>query len=249
MRKEWKFSKITMILNCEKFKICSFKYPFLHTNMYIIGKEEMLVVDPNISDDARNYVFKCKPSKMIILLTHEHSDHINGVPYYQNEYSAKVICTKHAKDSIAVAKNNRPKSLLPLINEYNEAEIKFLYQKIGLFSIVPDESFEGSIEFDFHGHEIQAVSLPGHAKGACCIFFDKKYAFTGDYMIPNVPVILRYPGCSKKAFYDNTLPFLLSIRDDYVIMPGHGEPYIKRNSEYVRDGCWKVNKFLLDDTE
>ena len=73
--------------------------------------------------------------------------------------------------------------------------------------------------------------------GSSVIIFDNTYAFTGDYMIPDTPIILRFPGGSKTLYMQKTESFLLGLEDDLMIMPGHGEPCLRRDLVY-QHGCF-----------
>ena len=48
--------------------------------------------------------------------------------------------------------------------------------------------------------------------------------FTGDSLVNGHDVITRFPSGSKKVFRETAEPYLMSLPDDLVIFPGHGDP-------------------------
>ena len=48
--------------------------------------------------------------------------------------------------------------------------------------------------------------------------------FTGDSLVNGHDVITRFPTGSKKVFRETTEPYLRSLPDDVIILPGHGDP-------------------------
>ena len=51
--------------------------------------------------------------------------------------------------------------------------------------------------------------------------------FTGDSLVNGYDTITRLPGGSKKDFNSITKPYLDSLSDDTLIMPGHGDWALK----------------------
>lgn len=197
--------------------------PYMEANMYIcIEGTAALIVDPHSSKEALKYLQSNKVKTVTVLLTHEHFDHISGVPWLKDSYPTKVICQSKCGESIAVPRKNRPLALLLMRTEKNFDKLMAFYESFSLYAIVPDIIFDDQYVFCWQGHDIRIQSLPGHSLGSVAISFDEQYLFTGDYMIPDEPVILRYPGGSREAYEQYTLPYLLTVPKEKIIMPGHG---------------------------
>lgn len=204
-----------------------FKFEPVNSNMYIIIIcNNAIVIDPVHSQEAIDYLNKKNIVNVLILLTHEHYDHTNGIPNLINNYNCKIIC--HSKCGIALekGKNNRPIIIASMIMSNLVSDLSFSIDKLpSNYFVTPDETFEVMKEFFWKGYLIRMVSTPGHTSGSCCIEFDNKYVFTGDTLILNEKVITRFPTGSKEEFKNITLPYLNSLHSNYIIMPGHGNQF------------------------
>lgn len=209
---------------------------YSESNMYLmVENKEALLVDPHPSDEAVRYLDSEGVKKIYIMLTHEHFDHTSGVNWFRNMFDTQVICHNKCAESISIAKNNRPFVFFPMVENKTEAEkqeILAFYDALPAETIESDVVFDDNFDFDWQGHHIYMRYCPGHSMGSSVILFDDSNAFTGDYMIPDVPVILRFPGGSKELYRSKTLSFLLDLDDNLMIMPGHGEPCLRKGLAY-----------------
>ena len=210
-------------------KISRFVMRYTESNMYVcIEENKALLVDPHPSEDALELLRNHEVGNVTILLTHEHFDHTSGVNWFRERYPIKLICQQRSAESIGVAKNNRPFVFFPMVEDKSEKERKEIlafYDALPSDAIQADVTFEEACGFFWRGHRLYLRSCPGHSMGSTLIYFDDVYVFSGDYMIPGTPVILRFPGGSKKLYQNNTLPYLLALDEGCVILPGHGKPY------------------------
>ncbi|WP_074515502.1 MBL fold metallo-hydrolase [Selenomonas sp. WCT3] len=214
---------------------------YSESNMYLlVENHEALIIDPHKSMEALAVLREKGVKHIHILLTHEHFDHVTGVNWLKEQFNTTVICQKKCAESIAVAKNNRPFVFFPMVEDKTEQEKREI---ISFFDALPADAIKADItfaeEYDFtwQGHEIKLVSCPGHSPGSTLINFDNIHVFTGDYVIPNTPVILRFPGGDKEIYRKKTLPVLLGMSDDLMMMPGHGEPCLRGSLTY-ECGCF-----------
>ncbi|WP_295270344.1 MBL fold metallo-hydrolase [Selenomonas sp.] len=175
---------------------------------------------------------------MTILLTHEHPDHTAGVPALRREFSVNLICQRECARRIMEKRNNRLLALLPLARQGKRKEISFYYHACPSETILADETFDREKRFQWHEHSVFMQAWPGHSPGSCGIKVDENCIFTGDAMIPDSKVILRYPGASVEAYKHRTLPKLLSISEQTRIFPGHGMPCQYRELQY-REGMFQ----------
>lgn len=75
------------------------KYVFdvIDSNMYVcIEDEQALIIDPFKSKTVKNRLFENGVKKVIIILTHEHIDHISGANYYE-EFDSIVYAGEECK--------------------------------------------------------------------------------------------------------------------------------------------------------
>ncbi len=215
---------------------------YSESNMYILmDGNNALIIDPNISHEALEILRQNGVCQLHIILTHEHFDHASGVNWYKQRFETKIICQRKCAERIIDAKNNRPFVFFPMVENRTEEEKKAIlsfYDALPTDAIEVDIIFDDYFSFEWRRHNIFIKSCPGHSPGSSVVIIDDEYAFTGDYMIPNVPVILRFPGGSKTIYNEKTLPFLLGLKKNMVIMPGHGNSYLRKNC-YYRDGVFK----------
>ena len=206
-------------------EINRFEMDYIKSNMYLLLENgNALIVDPNKSSSAISFYDNNVINKVTVILTHEHFDHTTGVNILYDRYDTEVICTVECSKSIADMKCNRPMALMGLIGEYSKEEIMSAYRAIGKYSCKSDVTFTGNMNLEWNGHKLKLLATPGHSKGSCCIEMDDKFIFTGDSLVPEEQVITGFPGGSDDEYVNKTLPFLLTISSDKIIMPGHGSP-------------------------
>lgn len=215
--------------------------PYMESNMYVlVDGAEALVIDPGLSTKLLSSFNELGVQRVTVLLTHEHFDHISGMIALIKNFSTVLVCQRECASSIAVAKNNRPLTLLQKLTKENRSKIMDFYKLFSVQPVYADVEFDREYSFFWKGHCIRMLSMPGHSPGSTIIVFDASYIFTGDYMIPNEAVILRYPGGSHDLYEQCTLPYLLAIKDDKIIMPGHGKSYCRKMMIY-RNGIFYRN--------
>lgn len=201
-----------------------FQWNFIDSNMYVLIKDDSaLVIDPIITEETTKFWSTKNISKVLILLTHEHFDHINGLNWLRDRFACEVIANKSCSYNIELkSKNLSDKSNVLLM--FN-TEIKTRGIEIMPFSCKPaDLVFEDRKALVWKNHEIELITTPGHSSGSICVLFDKKYMFTGDTLL-DVPTITRLPGGNRKDFAQTTLPFFYGLAGKNIwVYPGHGNP-------------------------
>ena len=221
--------------------IYKFASKFIDANAYVLlENQDALVIDPNEAPELEDFLREKAPEKMVILLTHEHIDHVIGVPKLQKMYDATVICQKQCAEFVADCRKNQP-SLILVALEYRDdkngtksaQEYRQLVDGVFPFSVAASESFDESFSFVWQGREVFCRRCRGHSPGSCCIVLDKKIVFTGDSLIWGYPVITRFPGGSKKDYLTETKPFLDSLSDDMLVLAGHGKSFRIEESRRV----------------
>lgn len=203
----------------------------LGSNMYIVIEEgRAIVIDP-----CRNTEMPDKIMPELILLTHEHYDHISGVNAWKKKYKVPVLCSKKCNERIQSEKKNMAR--------YFEA---FCGLQIGLDNRIPDdfdpsyeceadEVFENDYDFIWMGHSIRLILLPGHSPGSIGILIDNNL-FSGDCIFINQETTLKFPGGSEKEWHNISLPKIRSLPEDTFVYPGHFECFrLIEWKEYGKD--------------
>jgi hydroxyacylglutathione hydrolase len=179
--------------------IKSYSFYPIDAKMYLLVENHRAVIlDPCVSEEAKEYLQSENVEEIIVLLTHEHYDHISGINWLRESFKrTKVICSEACGAALGKPHKN--------LSEYYEI-------------------FNGKKEWNFESHKIVMQETPGHSKGSICILVDEKILFSGDTLVTGHETILRLPGGSKKDFAGITLPYLESLDREIMVYPGHGEP-------------------------
>ena len=213
-------------------------YAPVKSNMFILlSDNEAVVFDPNIDEELID-LFKEKSIKDVhILLTHGHYDHISGVEWLKEKTGAKVFC--HARCADRLANSKRPLSRLVAMvlatedkkdGGHRYQDFKESYKP---FTIVADNTFEKEVDIQLGEYEFKVISTPGHSEGSACYMLCGKMVFTGDTLLQNDPVILKFPGGNAGDYEKLTLPYLKKLSKDSIIMPGHGDPFVLKDTNNI----------------
>ncbi len=200
-------------------------YKEINSRMYIfIGEGRALIVDPCISEETVDFFKAERISHLLIILTHEHYDHISGVNYLRERFDTEVIAsTTCAKMTISPRKNQAQyfRALMRILNK-NTDLLEYYDEN---YSCEVDETFDGEYIFNWQQHTLQLTETPGHSEGSICILVDNEIVFTGDSLV-NVAgekIIVKGMGSSREDYLEKTTPYLQSLPDKVIVFPGHGD--------------------------
>ena len=184
-----------------------------------------MIIVPCVSEDALHNLTKQQAAQILLLLTHEHYDHISGVNWLREHFeNVNVLCSKPCAEAIPNPHKNHAAYSNAL---YMDKQMDKTLEEYGWemdYSCHADDTFEGEMEFDWEGHHFYLMQTPGHSPGSICIIMDNKILFSGDSLVTGHPTITRLPGGSKKMYQEITIPFLKSLDSEMMVYPGHGEP-------------------------
>lgn len=223
-------------------RIQRYIFPYIDSNMYILAENgEALVIDPHISSEADRYLKENHVGKVTIVLTHEHFDHICGVPWFREHYNTNVICQQEAVDPKRQKHFCRPLVVSLVLADRGEYDkIKKLeeeYPAVGL--LTAERTYEEEAEISWQGHTIHMEHLPGHSPGSSLVTMDGTCVFTGDSLIPGVETTLRWPFSDAKIYRERAAPRLLQIAEKCMICPGHRD-MVKMSSLVYRQNIFCI---------
>lgn len=207
-------------------------YEHINSNMYVlIAGSEALIIDPHKNEGLTELLKSKEINKVTILLTHEHHDHTTGVYWYQENFESTLICQQNAAEYIARRQYLRPTLIAFILGEEDRINGTCIYEDFKK-SFVPrqyyaDITYEERYTLNRNDYIFEFYHIPGHSAGSSLILLNGKYAFTGDSLLKDLPIIIRFPGSNKDEYLKVTYPLLNHLlTSDMTILPGHGKPFV-----------------------
>lgn len=229
-------------------KIYVYAMPVLDSRMYILINDEdaksALIIDPLYSKDAVSVIQNL--SHVTVLLTHSHYDHISGVNWLRELTSCTVFCSQKCAAKISNPNQNFAAFSTALIIGKTEEEQARCMEFFEMdYACRADKTFNQETSFDFGRYHINIRYTPGHSDCSQCIELTTRknnnngthnnqkelspeIIFTGDSLVNGHEVITRLPSGNRKQYTEITRPYLESLPEDALIMPGHGDWGMKK---------------------
>jgi glyoxylase-like metal-dependent hydrolase (beta-lactamase superfamily II)/8-oxo-dGTP pyrophosphatase MutT (NUDIX family) len=163
------------------------------TNTYLVGSDELAVIDPGPAIDAHVQAVLAAGAGRIrwILCTHTHIDH-----------SPAAAALKAATGAVLIG---RPAPAHPGQDH----------------AFAPDLVMAHGDRFMFGGLTLRALHTPGHASNHLCYMLENtRMLFTGDHVMQGSTVVINPPDGDMRA-YLASLELLLA-EDVLILAPGHG---------------------------
>jgi len=163
------------------------------TNTYLVGKEEITVIDPGpaMPEHIENIAKACGDDIKQILVTHTHPDHSPGAKLLHQRTAAPVMgmYAKHKQNQDKTFKANR------VLTDGDEIK-----------------------EFEYN---LKVIHTPGHASNHLCFYLEEEnLIFSGDHIMEGSTVVIGPPDGNMKEYLDS-LEKLKPFEAD-LLAPGHG---------------------------
>lgn len=208
-------------------KIITFTTPLLDQNMYIIQEDaHCIVIDPYFDEN----IAKILEDKIVdlLLVTHEHYDHISGVNRFKELFGCKLIANSKCNRNLQKPTKN--------FSKYFEAYYEFqadlkkpAFPFESNYACIADIIFEGNTCIEWRSNLIYLKEVPGHSEGGNFIFLNNKILFSGDLLIDESIPASKFPGGNSKDFKEIAIPYINSLSPDIIVYPGHGEKFVLEN--------------------
>ena len=181
-------------------------FTFKGTNTYIVGKNELALIDPGPSDPAHlKAILETIGSRRLshILITHTHRDHTDGLPALLATTGSKTAGFGRR------ARERGSQRTSPSGSEFVDQDF------------TPDVALAHGDCLTGDGWALTAVHTPGHAPDHLCLALEGTgVLFSGDHVMGwNTSVIAPPEG--NMGDYLRALELLMG-RSDRVYYPGHG---------------------------
>ena len=192
----------------------------LMANCYLVIDEESkkgFIVDPGGFDQVLRKTIDDETIELVyIILTHGHSDHIEGVPEYKRLFpDAKVVC----------AEDERPMLADPHLNFTG-------FMGRGGLSLEPDVTVKEGDLITVGNMSFKVLMTPGHTPGGMCLY-GEGVLFSGDTLFRASIGRTDFPGGSYGQIIDSIQRKLFVLPDETRVFPGHeGETTIGYEKKY-----------------
>lgn len=183
----------------------------LHCNCSIIGDEstrEAMVIDPGDDvDGVLSLIEKHNLQVKQIVITHAHIDHVGGAMKLRAATGAPL-----------------------LLNQNDYDLLKMLDVQATWIGVAPpgkveiDRSVTTGETVSAGSHSAQILHTPGHTEGSICLYFEpEKKLIAGDTLFAGSIGRTDLPGGSMQKIMRSLHDTVLTLPDETVVVPGHGE--------------------------
>lgn len=202
----------------------------IEVNTYIIADPsgQCAVVDCGCYDEKeferlKDFIGSKKLNPVLLLNTHCHLDHIFGNGMMLKQYGLRSFCSK-------MDEPNRKSSVQHAVFFGLSMEEP---PEPGGFLSDGDERTFGSVT-------LKALHVPGHAPGSLAFYIESgKVVFTGDALFAGSIGRTDLPGGSYDILLTSIREKLLTLPDETVVYPGHGDQTTigeeKRHNPYLNE--------------
>ena len=181
------------------------RHKVFHENVYLIDiGNSQEVLDALTADQKVKGIF----------LTHAHFDHICGINKIIEEFPECIVyCSEYAYEGLLSEKLN--------LSFYHLQPLVFKGEYVNIL--------HGGMSMElFTNCHLRVIETVGHNKGSLS-FVIKKGIFTGDALIPGIPVVTKLKSGNKNDAKKSVQIIHQLLESEQVIYPGHGP--IFKNSE------------------
>ena len=203
--------------------IKAYSSDLLLSNMYIISENGHAVVIDPFRDITKGEGLIID----LLMVTHEHYDHISGVNMWKAAYNAPLLCSEACAESLGDTVKNQSRhfdvfcELQSWIKQDKPVDTEPDY------TCKADMTFNDKTEFEWQGHMFRLYEIPGHSQGSIGIYLDDGSFFSGDSLLEGKETELRLPGGSRKQWRELGEPRIKAVPPGTVIYPGHFDSFVK----------------------
>lgn len=195
------------------------------SNCYIIKESgSCLIIDPNNFSNINDFISKNQCIPELVILTHEHCDHIAGLNELRTKFNITVLASTACSNGIKNTTLNMTHMMESYLYFKSNGTILISYPRFTCDAA--DQTFTDLFSLTWRNHYFNLISVPGHTPGSICIIVDNQLLFSGDYFIPGESIILRLPGGNELAYKTIGKKVLQNLPENIQAYPGHGKSFL-----------------------
>jgi glyoxylase-like metal-dependent hydrolase (beta-lactamase superfamily II) len=189
------------------------------TNCYILRSSDKatdcLIIDTGL--DVRELLTFLEDNKLMpkaLVITHGHIDHIAGVEKLRTRYPDIAVYI-HKLDAETLTDSTSNLSFM-LDSADSQTDRSFSTKKADYLVDEPDV-------IEAAGIKLKVIHTPGHTPGGMCLYCEKENTvFVGDTLFADSVGRTDFPGGNMRQLIEGIKNKLLTLPDDTVVYPGHG---------------------------
>ena len=145
-----------------------FSMPVIDSSMYMVpAGKSCLVVDPCVSTEAEELLQSLRIQDCLVLLTHEHYDHISGVNWLRERLPCRVVCSESCAERISSAKKNAAAYFMAIVVQRSEFERQKMLELLDAhYTCQADQMYTGQTELPWEDLTLTLREAPGHSPGS-----------------------------------------------------------------------------------
>ncbi|MGI6369759.1 MAG: MBL fold metallo-hydrolase [Ignavibacteria bacterium] len=198
-------------------ELVNFEVGPVQNNVYVVydDTKECIIIDAPLGASIHldKFIKENDLTVKSILITHSHWDHIGELYEIKQMTGADIYVHK---DDAYRLESDKMRERLPI-------DIK---------NVSPDVLLKGGEELSFGKTKFRVVHTPGHTEGGVCFVFEEdRIVFTGDTLFAFSIGRTDFPGGNFDVLINSIKTKLLSLGDDFIVYPGHGEHTTIKNEK------------------
>jgi hydroxyacylglutathione hydrolase len=189
------------------------------TNCYVLrGSDkatDCLIIDTGLDvRDLLSFLERNKLTPKALIITHGHIDHIAGVGKLRERFP-EIAVYIHKLDAETLTDSTSNLSFM-LDSADSQEDRSFSTEKADYLVDEPDV-------IEAAGIKLKVLHTPGHTPGGMCLYCEKDNAlFVGDTLFADSVGRTDFPGGNMRQLIESIKTKLLTLPDDTVVYPGHG---------------------------
>lgn len=217
-------------------EIFSFQTPYMRSMTYILSENAHAVwIDPCDLPQTRAYIAAQGLTVDMVLLTHEHYDHISGIDRVQEKgvpVVAGEACAKNLQD-VRMNHSKFYKAFCSVQERLKDDPIPDVTAQ----RFHADQVFSGELTLSWQGHSLFLFPTPGHSQGSVCILLDSDTLFAGDTLLWDAGPEAEILGGSMEQYESIALPRLRQLSPKISVYPGHGQTFPLGEHPAIKNGA------------